>query len=98
MVQRFCLGSILALFAVGALLACGRQEAHQFRTKVSELEHELQIARDQLAENDQVIADLRAKVEQSDSNEEDLTTALVRVKVERDKLKQELTAIRKRKQ
>jgi len=96
MVPRFCLGSILALLTVGALLGCGRQEVHQFRAKVTELEHELQIARGQLAENDRVIADLRAKVEQSDVSEEDLTTALVKVKVERDKLKQELTALRKR--
>jgi septal ring factor EnvC (AmiA/AmiB activator) len=96
MVPRYKCAAILVWPILSAPLGCGNQDAQQLQSKVTELERELASMKTQLEEKGRLVAELRVKQEQSEANADDLTTALVRVKVERDKLKQELMALRKK--
>lgn len=77
------------------LSACGKQEVEELRAKVAGLERELIEARAQLQLTHQHTTDLRTTVEQQQATLDKLTADLVQVKVQRDKLRQELTALKK---
>lgn len=86
----------VALLLVALLTGCGRQEAEELRGKVAGLEGELTQARTQAEAGAQQLAELQGKLVQQKRENEQLTAELVRVKVQRDKLKQEVAALKKK--
>lgn len=95
--KRYALGVLLAAIVVAGLAGCGNRGEELLKARIGQMEKELAEARGALEEKDRELAELRAKAEQSQANIEALTAELVKVKVERDKLKQELTASLKKK-
>lgn len=94
MQRRTYLG--VALLAVALLAGCGRQEIEELRGKVAGLEGELAQARTQAEAGAQRLTELQAALAQQKTENEQLTAELVKVKVQRDKLKQELAALKKK--
>jgi len=89
-VKRSALWIVTAIIVFMGLAGCGNNETDGADSRITQLEREL-------ADRVQEIAELRAKVEQDRAKEDALTAELVRVKVERDKLKQEIAALKKQK-
>lgn len=92
--RRFFLG-VWALVAVAS--GCGQGEIDELRARVIGLEKELQASREQLTANNAQLSELQTKLDQQQATVESLTRDLARVKVERDKLRQELTALKRKK-
>jgi septal ring factor EnvC (AmiA/AmiB activator) len=87
--KRYLLGAVAAAFLLAGPVGCGRKEAEDLRYRVGQLEQ-------QLADKDKELAQLQVKVAESQSQLETVTAELVRVKVDRDKLKKEMAAYKKR--
>lgn len=83
-----CLLMLLVTLAVG----CTNRE-EELRGHVAQLEGELAQARLRLEEGDAAIGELRQRNEQNQAALDALTVELVKVKVERDQLKQEVAAL-----
>jgi len=98
--QRFAgqslLWAVLATLVLAGPVGCGRKEVDELKGKVAGLEQELAATNTKLAETTQELDEARANAEKSDTKEEALVEQLNKVRVERDKLKQELTALKKR--
>ena len=94
--RRFFLGVWVVVVVVMAS-GCGQRELDELRAQVTGLEKELQASRQQLTANNAQLSELQTKLDQQQATVESLTHDLVRVKVERDKLRQELTALKRMK-
>lgn len=86
----------VAVLALLLLAGCGKQQAEDLRGKVAGLEQELAGARAELQGTSLQMTDLRTKLEQQQATIDGLTADLVKVKVQRDKLKQEVAALKKK--
>lgn len=96
--------SIMAALVIASLSACGAKEREEWQQKVAELERQLIKANSELAEMDAVAVELRSMAEgaQGKLKEAQVTidaqaSKLARVQVERDKLKQEIAQLKKKK-
>jgi outer membrane murein-binding lipoprotein Lpp len=95
--SKFTWGTVLAAtIALAGLTGCGKKEIEQLRTQTASLEAQLTDARAQLEAVRKELEDAHTKDQQDQAKEEALTNELVKVKVERDKLKQELAALRRK--
>jgi uncharacterized coiled-coil DUF342 family protein len=90
------LWALLAAVVLAGPVGCGRKEIDALKDKVAALEQELAATKTELAETTQALEEARANAEKSDTKEEALVEQLNKVRVERDKLKQELTALKRR--
>jgi peptidoglycan hydrolase CwlO-like protein len=92
--------NLLWVVAVALVLAgpagCGKKEIDELKLKTTQLEKELAETKTKLADKEKAVAEARNKADQNQANIDALTAEIVKVKVERDKLKQELAALKKR--
>lgn len=96
MIQRRDFTGVVLLVAVGWLGGCGPGEVETLRAAVTRLERELEDSRQRLATSNARLTALQAETERQQTMLDALTGDLVRVKVERDQLRQELTAHKKK--
>ncbi len=94
--RKWLLWVMLGAIVLAGPIGCGKKEIDELKTKVTMLEKDLADAKAKLAETDKEIQEARSKGDQGQANVEVLTAELVKVKVERDKLKQEVAALKKR--
>lgn len=94
---KWLVGVTLVLFLLGWVMGCENKELSELRTRVGQLENELDSAKRSMAKSNEEMAELRSRIEQNDAAADAATSELVKVKVERDKLKQELAAFKKKK-
>lgn len=87
---------IAAAVLIAGLGGCANKETEALRAKVGQIEKDLVDLRTHTEENAAALSELKSRVEQAQSSVNGLTAQLVRVKVERDKLKQEVVALRKK--
>jgi septal ring factor EnvC (AmiA/AmiB activator) len=87
--KRYVLGAMAVAFLLAGPVGCGKKEIEELKTKVTQLEQ-------QLGGKDNELTELRAKVADSQAQNEATTLQLVQVKAERDKLKKEVAALKKR--
>lgn len=85
----------IATLALLLLAGCGKQPAEDLRGKVAGLEQELAGTRAELQGASVETAELRTKLREQQATIDGLTMDLVQVKVQRDKLKQEVAALKK---
>ena len=97
-------GTVIAIFLALSLAGCGAKEKEELRQKVAGLEQELVRANSELAEKDAALSELRAasgtstqKLKDAETTIEKQAAKLVRVQVERDKLKAEVAQLKKKK-
>ncbi len=85
----------LFLLLITAIAGCAEREEGLYG-RVARLESELAEARARLDESGAAIGELRERLERHEAALDSLTAELVTVKVERDKLRQEVTALRRK--
>ena len=95
---------MVAVFLTVGLTGCGAKEREELQQKVAGLEQQLVKANSALAEKDAAATELRnvADVAQNKLKEAQVTidaqaSKLAKVQVERDKLKQEIAQLKKKK-
>lgn len=87
---------LAAVTLVAGPVGCGKQEIDALRGKVMQLESELADTQGKLADAEQALEEARVQAEKSDTKEEALVEQLTKIRVERDTLKQEIAALKKR--
>jgi chromosome segregation ATPase len=87
--KRYLAWAVLAAILAVGTAGCGKKEIEELKGKVAGLERELADSRARLDAKDKELADAQAAVT---VKEEDLN----KVRVERDKCKQELAALKKK--
>lgn len=83
------------LLILPVVAGCAGRGDEELSSRVARLEGELAEARARLEEHAAIIGALRQQAEQNEAALDALTAELVTVKVERDKLKQEVAALRR---
>lgn len=87
--KRYLAWAVLAAVLAAGSAGCGKKEIEELKGKVAGLERELADSRARLDAKDKELADAQAALA---AKEEDLN----KVRVERDKCKQELAALKKK--
>jgi chromosome segregation ATPase len=93
---RFLLAALVAATMLTGLAGCGKKEIEALKSRGTTIEQELADTKAKLAETTQELEDARTAAQKSDTKEEALVDQLNKVRIERDKLKQELVALKKR--
>ena len=94
--KRYVLWAILAAFLVAGPVGCGKKEIEALNTKVTQLEKDLASAKQQAADKTKEADELRARVNQMQSAADARAAELSKIKAERDKLKRDLAAAKKK--
>lgn len=92
--KRYVFGILTVALLLAGPVGCGKKELEELRVKSAQLEKDLASANARLADKDKEVEDARAA---SDAQVKSLTEQLTKTKVERDKLKQELAALKRKK-
>jgi len=95
--KRTVLWAVLALFLAGGLMGCGKSEIEQLNAKLTQSNKDLAAAKEELAEKSKLAEEAGAKSGQLQATVDAQAAEIVKIKTERDKLKQELTALKKKK-
>ena len=95
--KRYVLWAILAAFLAAGAVGCGKKEIEALNTRVTELQKEVADAKNQLAEKTKETDGLRAKADQLQATVDAQAAEIVKIKAERDKLVNEVAALRKKK-
>ena len=94
--KRYVLWAILAAFLVAGPVGCGKKEIEALNTKVTLLEKDLVSAKQQAADKTKEVDELRAKVNQMQATADAHAAEVSKIKAERDKLKRDLAAAKKK--
>lgn len=95
--KRYVLWAILAAFLVVGPVGCGKREIEELNTKVAQLQKDLASANEQIADKSKEADDLHAKANQMQATVDAQATDIVKIKAERDKLKRDVAALKKKK-
>jgi peptidoglycan hydrolase CwlO-like protein len=88
---------LVAGFLATGLAGCGAKERQELQQKVAGLEQQLVKANSELAEKEASVAELRNRAVAAQSTIDAQASKLAKVQVERDKLKQEVAQLKKKK-
>ncbi len=94
--HKSLLWAMLTMMVLAGPIGCGKKEIDELKTRLASAEKELTDSRAKLAEAEKQAAEARAESEQALADLKARNTDLAKVRVERDKYKQELTALKKR--
>jgi len=94
--KRYMLWAILAAFLMAGPVGCGKKEIEALNTKVTQLQKELADAKEQLAEKSKEAEEARTKATQMQATVDASAAEIVKIKAERDKLKRDLAASKKK--
>jgi len=96
MMRHTLFGTILSSLVLSGTLGCDQQGGGPAQDRIADLERQLHTVTSTLREAERSIAEMGVKLEQAEVDAVLLTTDLVKVKVARDQLKQEFSALQKR--
>jgi chromosome segregation ATPase len=94
--NRYVLWAILAAFMVVGPVGCGKREIEELNAKVTQLQTDVASAKQQIAEKTKEAEELRAKADQLQTTVNSQAADLVKIKAERDKLKRDVAALKKK--
>ena len=95
--KRYMLWAILAAVVLAGPVGCGKKEIEALNTKVTQLQKELADTKEQMAEKSKDAEEARAKATQMQATVDAQAGEIVKIKAERDKLKRDLAAAKKKK-
>ena len=90
--RNWLLWVLLATIVAAGPIGCSKKEIDELKSKVASLEKELSETQAKLADAE----DIRTKAEQCQTKEDVLAAEVTRVRVDRDRCKQELSSLKKR--
>lgn len=94
--KRYLLWGVLAAVLVAGPVGCGKKEIEALNAKVSQLQQELTLARQDLAEKTRAAEEASAKAKQLQATVDAQAMDISKLKAERDKLKRDLAARKKK--
>jgi peptidoglycan hydrolase CwlO-like protein len=94
--KRYVLWAILAAFVVAGPVGCGKKEIEALNAKVTQLEKDVASAKESLAEKSKEADEMQAKAKQLQATVDASAAEIVKLKTERDKLKRDLAAAKKK--
>lgn len=95
--KRYMLWAILAAFLLAGPVGCGKKEIEELNAKVTQLNKDLAAAKEDFAEKSKEAAEAGAKAKQVQATVDAQAAEIVKVKEERNKLKLDLAALKKKK-
>jgi peptidoglycan hydrolase CwlO-like protein len=95
--KRYVLWAILAAFVVAGPVGCGKKEIEALNAKVTQLEKDVASAKESLAEKSKEADEMQAKAKQLQATVDASAAEIVKLKTERDNLKRDLAAAKKKK-
>jgi peptidoglycan hydrolase CwlO-like protein len=95
--KRYVLWAIMAAFLAAGPLGCGKKEIEELTAKVTQMQKELATTKEQLAGKTKEAGDLSAKVGQMQAAADAQAAEMAKIKAERDTLKRDLAALKKKK-
>lgn len=95
--KRYVLWAIMAAFLAAGPLGCGKKEIEELNAKVTQMQKELATTKEQLAGKNKEAGELSAKAGQMQATVDAQAAEIVNIKTERDTLKRDLAALKKKK-
>lgn len=95
--KRYVLWGILAAVVLAGPVGCGKKEIEELNAKVVQLQKELTVATENLAEKTREADEAGAKAKQLQATVDAQAADIGKLKAERDKLKRDLAALKKKK-
>ena len=94
--KRYVLWAVLAAVLAAGPVGCGKKEIEELNAKVAQLQKDLTSATEDLAEKSKEAEEAGAKAKQLQATVDAKAAELVKVKAERDRLKRDLAALKKK--
>jgi septal ring factor EnvC (AmiA/AmiB activator) len=95
--KRYVLWAVLAAVLVAGPVGCGKKEIEELNAKVAQLQKDLTAVTEDLAEKTKETEEAGGKAKQLQATVDAQAAELVKVKAERDRLKRDLAALKKKK-
>ncbi|GAB4508851.1 MAG: hypothetical protein Tsb0026_08100 [Sulfuricaulis sp.] len=95
--KRYVLWAVLAAVLAAGPVGCGKKEIEELNTKVTQLQKDLTVAKEDLAEKSKEAEEAVAKAKQMQATVDAQAADIVKIKAERDKLRRDLAALKKKK-
>jgi septal ring factor EnvC (AmiA/AmiB activator) len=94
--KRYVLWAVLAAVLAAGPVGCGKKEIEELNAKAAQLQKDLATVTEDLAEKSKEAEETGAKVKQLQATVDAQAAELVKVKAERDRLKRDLAALKKK--
>lgn len=95
--KRYVLWAVLAAVLAAGPVGCGKKEIEELNAKVTQMQKDLAVAKEDLAEKSKEAEEAGAKAKQMQATVDAQAADIVKIKAERDKLKRDLAALKKKK-
>lgn len=95
--RRYVLWAVLAAVLAAGPVGCGKKEIEELTAKVGQLQKELDLTKADLAEKSRQAEESATKAGQLQAKVDAQASDITKLKAERDKLKRELAALKKKK-
>jgi septal ring factor EnvC (AmiA/AmiB activator) len=95
--KRYVLWAVLAAVLVAGPVGCGKKEIEELNAKVAQLQKDLAAANEDMAEKSTAAEEAGVKAKQLQATVDAQAVELVKIKAERDRLKRDLAALKKKK-
>ena len=94
--KRYVLWAVLAAVLIAGPVGCGKKEIEELNAKVAQQQKDLAAVTEDLAEKSKEAEEAGAKARQLQATVDAQAAELVKVKAERDRLKRDLAALKKK--
>lgn len=94
--KRYVLWAVLAAVLAAGPVGCGKKEIEELNAKVVQLQKDLTVVTEDLAEKSKEAEEAGAKAKQLQATVDAQAAELVKIKAERDRLKRDLAALKKK--
>lgn len=94
--KRYVLWAVLAAVLAAGPVGCGKKEIEELNAKVAQLQQDLTAVTEDLAEKSKAAEEADAKAKQLQATVDAQAAELVKIRTERDRLKRDLAALKKK--
>jgi septal ring factor EnvC (AmiA/AmiB activator) len=94
--KRYVLWVVLAAVLAAGPVGCGKKEIEELNAKVAQLQQDLTAVTEDLAEKSKAAEEADAKAKQLQATVDAQAAELVKIQTERDRLKRDLAALKKK--
>lgn len=94
--KRYVLWAVLAAVLAAGPVGCGKKEIEELNAKLVQLQKDLTVVTEDLAEKSKEAEEAGAKAKQLQATVDAQAAELVKIKAERDRLKRDLAALKKK--
>lgn len=94
--KRYVLWAVLAAVLAAGPMGCGKKEVEELNARVAQLQKDLTAAKEDLAEKTKEAEEVGARAKQMQATVDAQAAEIVKIKTERDKLKRDLAALKKK--